>query len=315
MHPILFHIPLPGRSVPYHAYGFFLAVAFLFGIAIAVREGKKQGIPSNQVITLAVIAVITSLLGSRALHLLMVETKAFLADPMILFDFGRGGYAFYGGFVVAVAAAVIYCRVVKISFLQIADMFGLGVIFGLIFGRIGCFLAGCCHGRGVEEPLPDWARSVIPLQWPAWFSLTFPAEAGGLGSIHDVPLVPTQPLSSLYNLAIFLLLALWVYPRKKYHGQVFVWLCILYAAARSTIELFRGDDRGMFFGEAVSTSQLVSVPVVLVGVAVLLWARSRLASGRLQPLPDDWRAGAAASAPAPPDAAPSKKKRRRKKKR
>lgn len=315
MHPILFHVPLPGRSVPYHAYGFFLAVAFIVGISLLAREARKQGVKPNQIVTMAVVCVITSLIGSRAMHLLMVETDAFLADPMILFDFARGGYAFYGGFAFAVGTGFIYCRIVGLTFLQITDMFSLSLPFGLVFGRIGCLLAGCCHGRPVERPLPDWLLSVVPLKWPVWFSLTFPAEAGGLGSIHDTPLVPTQPLSSLYCLAIFLVLGLWVYRRKRYHGQVFVWVCILYAIARSTIELFRGDDRGLFFGDTISSSQLVSVPAVLIGLGVLGWARWRINTGRMLPLPEDWRAAAAAkvSPKASSKVSPRAKKKRKKK--
>jgi len=42
MNPVLFEIPLPGRTIPYHAYGFLLAVAFLVGMSLAVREGAKE---------------------------------------------------------------------------------------------------------------------------------------------------------------------------------------------------------------------------------------------------------------------------------
>ena len=85
----------------------------------------------------------------------------------------------------------------------------------------------------------------------------------------------------------------------------------MYAIARSTIELFRGDDRGLFFGDTISSSQLVSVPAVLIGLGVLGWARWRINTGRMQPLPEDWRAAAAAKAS--PKASPRTKKKRKKK--
>jgi phosphatidylglycerol:prolipoprotein diacylglycerol transferase len=293
----LFRIPWFGGSIPYHAYGFFLAVAFLLGMSLCVRDGRKEGLAPNHVVSIVFIAVITSLLGSRLMHLLMADREAFFADPGVFFRFSSGGYAFYGGFIAANLATWIYCRVQRLSFLHVVDVFAPPVAFGLVFGRIGCLLAGCCHGRPIDQPLPDWLFAVIPVAWPSWFAVTFPSVSGGLGGLLDQPLVPTQPLSQLYNLAIFLLLALVVTPRKRYHGQVFVWLIILYAIARSTVELLRGDDRGMYFGEALSTSQLVSVPVILVGVGILLWARSRLASGKLQPLADNWRQQACLALP------------------
>jgi phosphatidylglycerol---prolipoprotein diacylglyceryl transferase len=296
MNPILFEVPWFSGPVPYHAYGFFLAMAFLMGMSLTVREGRKQGVQPDHVVALCFIAIVTSLAGSRLMHLVMVERAAFFRDPAIFFQFSRGGYAFYGGFLAAIATAIVYCRVKGYSILMICDLFTPGLAFGLAFGRTGCLLAGCCHGRPIAEPLPDWAAAILPWSWPEVFSLTFPSDAGGLGGLLDQPLVPTQPLSGLYCLAIFLLLALWIVPNKRYHGQVFVWYCILYAIARSTVELFRGDDRGMYLGETVSTSQLVSVPVILVGVGILLWARSRLSAGTTEPLPAGWRDRAVSAA-------------------
>jgi phosphatidylglycerol---prolipoprotein diacylglyceryl transferase len=318
--PILFHIPWSSGPVPYGAYGFFLAVSFILGILLSTREGRKQGLSSDRVVQACFVCLVTSLLGSRLLHLVMAEPQAFFANPGLLFDFTRGGFAFYGGFILGMFAMLVYCRLRGIEYLQMADVLVAQGGLGLAFGRTGCLLAGCCHGRPVEAPLPSWLLNVVPLKWPEWFSLTFPSEAEGLGSLLDQPLVPTQPLSGLYSLAIFLFIALWLVPRKRYHGQVVVWFLMMYAVARATIELFRGDARGMYFGEALSTSQIVSVPVFLAGLAILLWARSRMASGKLSPLSATWREDALAAALKPAGVEPrkggtvrknKKKKRRR----
>lgn len=318
MNPVLFHVPILG--VPYHAYGFFLAVAFLTGMALAVREGKRQGYPANGLVHLAFLCIVTSLMGARLLHLVMVEREAFFADPGMFFRFTRGGYAFYGGFLAAMVAMWIYARVRGWNLRQVMDVYAPGMIFGLMFGRTGCLLAGCCHGRPIEAPLPDWLARFLPLQWPEWFALTFPSDAHGLGSLKDIPLVPSQPLSGLACLGIFLILVFVVGRKKLYHGQIFVWMCILYAVARSTVELLRGDDRGLYFNEALSTSQLVSVPVILMGVGLLIWARLRLRSGSMAPLAADWRersrqAGALVRPPEPAPARSSARKKRKRKKR
>jgi len=305
--PILFHIPWPSGPVPYHAYGAFLAAAFFVGIAWSVREGRKQGLSQDHLLTTCFICIVTSLIGSRLLHLVMAEPEAFFADPSIFWQFTRGGYAFYGGFILGMGAMWIYTRIVGVDYLQMADVLVAPGTLGLAFGRTGCLLAGCCHGRPIEAPVPAWAASVLPLKWPEWFSLTFPSEADGLGHLLDQPIVPTQPLSGMYCIAIFLFLTLWLIPRKRYHGQVVVWFCILYSIARATIELFRGDERGMYFNDALSTSQIVGVPVILAGIAILVWTRSRMASGKLQPLPADWEQNAFDKA--------EKKSRRRPKKR
>jgi phosphatidylglycerol---prolipoprotein diacylglyceryl transferase len=313
MNPVLFEVPWFGRAIPYHSYGFFLAVAFLVGMAYATREGRKQGIKGDDTVTVAFVGIVASLIGSRLLHLLMVERAAFFADPGIFLEFSKGGYAFYGGFLLAMPSLYLVSRYKKIHFLQVFDYMTPGMALGLAFGRTGCLLAGCCHGRPVGTPLPEWLLSVIPLKWPEWFALTFPSGSGGLGSLPDQALVPTQPMSGLYSIAIFLFLALWIIPRKRYHGQVFVWFCIVYAFCRSVVELFRGDDRGLYFSDTLSTSQLVSVPVVFIGVGVLLWARGRIAAGKTAPLAEDWmeQGKAATEEAATPSRGKVKKRKRR----
>ena len=72
------------------------------------------------------------------------------------------------------------------------------------------------------------------------------------------------------------LVGLWLLRRRPPHGLVTGWIFIHYSITRFVIESFRGDEvRGVWFGGALSTSQLIAIPGVLVGILILVWAKKR----------------------------------------
>jgi phosphatidylglycerol:prolipoprotein diacylglycerol transferase len=167
-------------------------------------------------------------------------------DCLAWAKFWNGGLAYYGGFLLAVPVGLWMARRAKLGLWRIADLTAPFIAFGLFFGRIGCFLNGCCYGRPSTLP---WA-------------VDFP-QIRGHGTVH-----PTQLYESLGALAVFALLYFGVRPRKRAHGQVFAWLLVLYGALRFGLEFFRDDDRGALFG--LSTSQWIGIPLVAWGVHLAL---------------------------------------------
>ena len=75
-------------------------------------------------------------------------------------------------------------------------------------------------------------------------------------------------------------------PRKRFHGHLFAWLLIMKGVFRSLVEIWRADDRGVLLGW-LSTSQILSVPLVALGVWMLLRARrsGELPAADLEPTP------------------------------
>ena len=135
------------------------------------------------------------------------------------------------------------------------------IALGQAFGRLGCFSAGCCYGAPTSGPL-----SVI---------FTDPHSLAPLG----VPLFPTQLMEATGNLAIFCALLL-LRRSKKFDGQLF-WLYVLfYAVLRFIVEIFRGDAiRGLYFGNAISTSQIIAIGMFLLAGIMLV----RLSKRPVQP--------------------------------
>jgi phosphatidylglycerol:prolipoprotein diacylglycerol transferase len=175
----------------------------------------------------------------------------------------RGGYAYYGGFLFAVAFAIWYTRRHKMGFWRTADLAAPAIALGLVFGRIGCFLNGCCYGK-----VTDGALGVIFPRgggvWRAQLEAHVISGADRALAVH-----PTQLYESAGCLVLFLLLYFVVTPRARHHGDVFAGLLIGYGILRSLVEIFRDDDRGVLFGW-LSTSQIISAPLIAGGL--VLWA-------------------------------------------
>lgn len=222
--------------------------------------------------------------------------------------FYAGGLAFYGGFIGAVGFGVIFllkhrvgmrwapkvsslpkppsvanvpvigslARFVKYGvkfrdgWLMIADLTAPVVAMALGFGRMGCLLAGCCFGKITDGPLgvhfPGGGQA-YRLHRQEHLDLVM-AQAQKLGEYVSLPVHPTQAYSSISNFAIFVFLWFVIRKRKRFHGEVFAWLLILYSVTRFIVEFWRADYRGEFMG--LSTSQLIGIPVIALAIWILV---------------------------------------------
>lgn len=187
-------------------------------------------------------------------------------DCLRAFKFWYGGLTFYGGLGLAALAGIIYIRRKKQPLWEIGDLAGYGIALGLFFGRIGCFLAGCCFGKTCSS-FPGVA---FPRGSPAWQlhvdSGLIPATAAA-----SLPVHPTQLYEAVACLLIFGWLFFYVRPRKRFSGQLFFLFMMAYAVARFAIEFLRADDRGEIFG--LSTSQFFGIPLFLTGLVFYLLKR------------------------------------------
>jgi phosphatidylglycerol:prolipoprotein diacylglycerol transferase len=244
MHPILFRI----GGLTIHAYGLFVAMGFLAGMALAVREARRAALDTEKISNLFFWIIISAIAGSRLLHVI-VEYRSFMSAPLEIFKIWKGGLVFYGGVILAVAVTVFYIRHNKLPLWTTMDILAPPLALGLAFGRLGCFSAGCCYGRPADVP---WA-------------VTF-TNPDSLAPLY-IPLHPTQLYETGAALIIFAILML-TRRAKRFEGQIMWTFFFLYAVARFIIENYRGDPRGAVWGNLLSTSQfisLLSAVVALVG--------------------------------------------------
>ncbi len=268
MYPRLLTLPVfefMGREwgpLTLHSYGVLLAVAFLAGLWVAAWQARKAGVDPTRITDMAVYVLIAGLVGAKLL-LVLVEWQFYFRNPRELWAVVQSGGVFYGGLLGALPVAWWYARKHGLPGWKTADVLAPGVILGQAIGRLGCFAAGCCHGRPADVP------------WAVTFRDAYAARA--VGTPLDTPLHPTQLYESLAALVIFLIL-LAMAGRKKFDGQITLAYLGLYSAVRFGIEYFRGDAaRGTLFGGWVSTSQFIALVLVLAVLVLFpyLWKRGR----------------------------------------
>ncbi len=175
-----------------------------------------------------------------------------------------GGLTYYGGFIGATAVAYYRLKKDRFPFFRAADMAGFVIPLGLGFGRMGCILAGCCFGVPLNAP---WA--VVFPGYSAAAEKQAQLHLLSSSAQHSLPVHPTQLYESAGALALAAFLMLYLHPRKRYDGHVFLAFVAAYAALRFALEFFRSDDRGGMGG--LSTSQVIGL--LLIAGAVSLHQR------------------------------------------
>lgn len=299
MWPTLYKQQTAFGEVPYNSWGLMITLAFLVAAIVSHRRAAKVGIDPDKMVGLYLTAIVLGLAGARLLHFLMATPDVFFADPLIFFRIWQGGFAFYGGFILAGIGGILYGIRRGINPWKLADVVGPTVMLGLAIGRIGCFMAGCCHGMKIE--LPPGARALLPDTFTGGqlFLLDhfpFIAEMTRHGVGHNnIPVYPTQLWESLACVVIFGVTTLmWHY--RRFDGQVFAAVLLLYSMWRPVNESMRGDEvRGTDYLGLFTTSQLISIPVAVVGLAIVVLRFRRGVAPEVPFQPED--EGETASAP------------------
>jgi len=298
--PLLGHLDLP-------SYFVLLSLSFVIGAWMTYREAPRLGLDRERVLDLNIYIVIWAIAGARVLHIIadghfhdyvnlcvdnfkVHATEAKVAfcnassecgydyvcnlaahtchpprDCFAILEVWRGGLAFYGGFIFATAFGLYYSRKHRMGMWKVADLCAPWIAFGLALSRLGCFLNGCCYGKITHVP---WAVR-FPIGSSAW-SAQRDAHLITEGATA-LPVHPTQIYLSLFNFVTFAVLYFVVRRRKRFDGQVFAWLLVCKSVSRSFVEIWRDDDRGVFFGW-LSTSQILSLPILAFGVYLLVRA-------------------------------------------
>lgn len=249
MCPILFHI----GPIPIYGYGLMLALGFLSAMFLAQRDAKRSGIPEDKLASVFPWIIIAGAFGARLFHAIIERPAYFWEHPIEVFYFWDGGVTFYGGLIGGVFVVWLFAKKNKLSFIHVGDFFIPYVALGTVFGRLGCFLAGCCHGVPTDLP---WG---IAINNPA--SITRP-----LG----IPLHPTQVYQLLVNLITFIILYK-ASRHKKFEGQLMLIFGLTYPVGRSIVEMFRGDSiRGYIIDGYITTSQGISILIFVTCLTIYI---------------------------------------------
>lgn len=263
------NITIGGFSIVY--YGIVIALGFFAGIAIACWKAKKTDQNPDNYFDLALIAIITSLIGAR-LYYVIFRWDYYKEDLLRIFKIREGGLAIYGGIIAAVITVFVFTRVKKLHFGQFCDTAVLGLILGQIIGRWGNFFNREAFGGYTNNlfamQLPISAVRASEVTQEQWDHLVV------IDGVSYIQAHPTFLYESLWNLAVLILLLVF-FKKKKFHGEVFFWYLGGYGLGRFWIESLRTDQLLLpVIGYPVS--QALAALLVLVSIGWIIVARCKI---------------------------------------
>jgi phosphatidylglycerol:prolipoprotein diacylglycerol transferase len=303
--PILLELPVGGTVARVPAYGLAIAIGVALGLVLAAREARRQGLPTARFWDLSFRLVLASVVGSRLLFVLLnapafarlcAEGRAQIGGPTLrdctaALRIWEGGLVFYGGVIAAAAVVYVFARRERWSVGVVADAYAPGLALAHVFGRLGCFAAGCCYGKACPPGGPG-------VRFPAGSVAHADLLAHGHvppGATHTGPLHPTQLYEATGELTLLVALLALRRWRAAPPGRLAMTYALLYAALRFGVEVYRGDAARKFLfaldtpGLAralglppaeplfLSTSQAVSV--ALIALVLGLWWKTRRTAG------------------------------------
>jgi phosphatidylglycerol:prolipoprotein diacylglycerol transferase len=238
-------------------YGLAYLVAFLASwyILKVLDERWSLGLGPDGRVTTIFAAVIGVIVGGRLGYVLFYNLPMYLAHPILIPQIWDGGMSFHGGLAGIMLAGAWVSHHYKVPYLRLCDVGAVGAPVGFFFGRIANFINGELWGRVTTAP----------------WGVVFP----GAGPL---PRHPSQLYEAfLEGLVIFVVMLVLVRKRRP-DGFLIGWMLTLYGVFRIFVEFFREPDIQIgFLPGGITMGQLLSVPVLIVGVWLIWRARAKAA--------------------------------------
>jgi phosphatidylglycerol:prolipoprotein diacylglycerol transferase len=228
-----------------YSYGLLIALGIIVSFLVALKMSKKYGLNVDKLSSLFLWVIVASFVGGKVFFYLEDISK-YLEDPSLMGKVLGGGFVFYGSLIFAIPTIIWWLRREKVPVRPFLDILAFVGPIVHSFGRIGCFMAGCCHGKACST----------------WVGVTF-THPDSLAEPLNTALYPTQLFDIAVNLIILATVFL-IRKKQQFDGQLFLVYLIMYGVGRSIVEIYRGDEaRGFLFGGAISHSQFIAILIIL----------------------------------------------------
>jgi len=242
MKPVLFSF----GAIHLYSYGLCIAAGVLLSVFLMNRRALREGFPrSEEVFDMAFVVLVWGFLGARFFYVIQ-NLSYYMAEPLKIFAVWEGGLIFYGGAIAAFLGFWLMARKKKWPFWKTLDFLVPYVALTHAFGRIGCFLNGCCYGKVCDLP---WAVRFPQLSY----------------AVH-----PTQLYEALYDLVLFAFL-IKREKRVRFEGEISLLYFLLYGMGRYLIEFLR-EPGWMWMG--LTSNQWLSV-AIMVTAFIIFKSRQR----------------------------------------
>ncbi|NIM06248.1 MAG: prolipoprotein diacylglyceryl transferase [Armatimonadetes bacterium] len=256
MHPTLFRL----GPISIHSYGAMLMIGFVAALLWARREAVRRGIEPVKIVDLSLWLLIFGLVFARVVFILL-NLEYYRAEPLSSLFLAQGkfaiqGLSFHGGLAGAMLGGLFYASKAKLSWLTLADICAPAAALAYGFGRIGCFLNGCCYGAPTDLP------------WAVSFAVDPTATA------WTPPSHPTQLYSALGSWAIFGLLLL-IKGRVRGRGQLFFIYLALYSVMRFMVEILRSGHSAEIAFDSLTQAQVASAALFVISLLLVYCLRPK----------------------------------------
>lgn len=251
-------------------YGIIMGSSILLGLFLAEREAKRTGQDPDTYTDMIIYAIIFSIICARAYYVIF-SWENYKDNLLSIFNLRQGGIAIYGSLIGAVATVYVYCKVKKLSFLQMTDTACMGLVAGQILGRWGNFFnleafGGYTDGL-LAMQLPVSAVRAHEITDEMW------AHVQVIGGEQFIQVHPTFLYESLWNLGVICFLY-WYRTRKKFQGELFLVYLLGYGLGRVWIEALRTDQL-QIGNTGIPVSQLLAGVLILFSLCMIFLGRKK----------------------------------------
>ncbi len=250
-------VNLFGYEVQTHAVVSLIAIFLGYGVALAMMKGTVYYKHLKDFILYGVVGAI---IGARIWHVFVFQWPTYRQDPISIFEVWQGGISIEGAIVGGIITLIIYTRIHKISFWEMADYSAPAMILAQGIGRIACFMNGDAFGK------PTGSN----------FGIVYPPNSYAYQYYGSKPLWPAEVWESQGNMILFaILFMIFIFYRHKLPKGFIVSLYVfLYFLERFILEYFRGDSPryGALTGGQWSAIGLMVLSVI---VTIILFIRDK----------------------------------------
>ncbi|MBW4552374.1 MAG: prolipoprotein diacylglyceryl transferase [Aphanocapsa sp. GSE-SYN-MK-11-07L] len=235
-----------------HWYGLLIAAAVLIGLFLAQRLAQRRQVDPELMADLVIWLVLAAIPAAR-LYYVIFSWPYYSQHPEQIIQIWRGGIAIHGAILGGILATLIFSRLNRVSFWQLADLVAPSLILGQAIGRWGNFFNSEAFGAPTELP----------------WKLYIPYDRRPAVSRDELYYHPTFLYESLWNLGVFavLLFVFYKFPKIK-RGSLFLLYAIAYSSGRLWIEGLRTDS--LMLGP-LKMAQMVSLLGIALGILGLVW--------------------------------------------
>lgn len=250
-----------------HYYMIMSLIGVLVCLFYIIKKSKKEKVDDNDYIIVVLFGALGAFIGGHLLYgivnykliiTFLTHLHKIKNINMLLQCFVEmfGGNVFYGGLIGGIITAFIVMKRKKMDIKKSSDFLAPIIPLFHFFGRLGCFLSGCCYG--IES------------------KIGFTYKYSLVETANHVHRFPIQLVEASYNLIIFIVISI-IYKKKKLEGKLLYLYLLIYSVGRFIFEFFRGDSyRGFILG--LSTSQFISI--ILFVISIILISRKEVQNGR-----------------------------------